>query len=154
MQIAVIEFAQNVLKIEGANSTEIDPKTINPVISLQRGRETDEDLGGTLRLGSYDCEIKEDTKAFNAYQTNLITERHRHRYEFNNTYLEQFEQSDMTISGYNSEYHLVEMVELKNHPWFIAVQFHPEFKSRPLKPHPLFRDFILASKNYKNEESN
>jgi CTP synthase len=151
MQLAVIEFAQHVLNIKDANSTEIDPQTSNPVISLQRGRNSDEDLGGTLRLGSYDCEIKEHTKAFEAYQTNLINERHRHRFEFNNRYLEQFEKSDMVISGYNSEYHLVEMVELKNHPWFIAVQFHPEFKSRPLRPHPLFSDFILASKHYKKE---
>lgn len=144
MQLAVIEYAKNVLNIEDANSTEIDPKTKNPVISLQRGRLTDEDMGGTLRLGLYDCEIKKDTKAYQAYQTEIIKERHRHRYEFNNAYLEQFEQSNMTISGFNTKYQLVEMVELKDHPWFVAVQFHPEFLSRPLRPHPLFRDFIGA----------
>ncbi len=142
MQLAVIEYAKNVLHIEDANSTEIDTNTKNPVISLQRGRATDEDMGGTLRLGLYDCEIKKDTKAFKAYEQNLIQERHRHRYEFNNAYLEQFEKSDMVISGFNTKYQLVEMVELADHPWFVAVQFHPEFLSRPLRPHPLFRDFI------------
>lgn len=145
MQLAVIEYAKNVLNLVGANSTEIDEKTPHPVISLQRGRETDEDLGGTLRLGLYDCDVKKNTKTYDAYQENVIKERHRHRYEFNNKYLEDFEQSDMMISGFNKDYHLVEIVELKNHPWFIAVQFHPEFLSRPLRPHPLFRDFIGAS---------
>jgi CTP synthase len=145
MQLAVIEYAQNILNLVGANSTEIDEKTPHPVISLQRGRETDEDLGGTLRLGLYDCDLKKNTKTYDAYEANIIKERHRHRYEFNNKYLEAFEQSDMMISGFNKDYHLVEIVELKNHPWFIAVQFHPEFLSRPLRPHPLFRDFIGAS---------
>jgi len=144
MQLAAIEYAKNVLNIKDANSTEIDPDTNNPVISLQRGRLTTEDMGGTLRLGLYDCEIKEDTKAFAAYQKNNISERHRHRYEFNNQYLEAFKKSDMVISGFNTKYRLVEMIELKNHPWFVAVQFHPEFLSRPLRPHPLFRDFIGA----------
>jgi len=148
MQLAVVEYAQNVLNIDRANSTEIDPETPNPIISLQRGRLSDEDMGGTLRLGLYDCEIKEGTKAFQAYQKKLIQERHRHRYEFNNQYLEQFEESDMVLSGYNSEYHLIEMIELSNHPWFVAVQFHPEFLSRPLRPHPLFKDFIGACINY------
>ncbi len=122
---------------------------LNPVISLQRGRLTDEDLGGTLRLGLYDCEIKKGTKAYKAYESTLIKERHRHRYEFNNQYLEQFEESKMIISGFNSEYQLVEMIELEDHPWFVAVQFHPEFISRPLRPHPLFRDFIEATVKYK-----
>ncbi len=145
MQLAVIEYAQNVLNLKDASSTEINPDTPHPVISLQRGRITDEDLGGTLRLGLYDCEIKEGTKAYQAYQSKLIQERHRHRYEFNNQYLENFEESSMVISGFNSEYQLVEMIELSDHPWFIAVQFHPEFLSRPLRPHPLFRDFIGAT---------
>ncbi len=144
MQLAVIEYAKNVLRIEDANSTEIDPQTKNPVISLQRGREEDEDMGGTLRLGLYDCEIKKGTKAYEAYQSHVIKERHRHRYEFNNQYLDQFEESKMTISGFNTKYQLVEMIELENHPWFVAVQFHPEFLSRPLRPHPLFRDYIKA----------
>lgn len=153
MQLAVIEYANHVLNLKGASSTEIDPHTPHPIISLQRGRITDEDLGGTLRLGLYDCEIKEGTKAFHAYQQKLVKERHRHRYEFNNNYLEYFEDSNMILSGYNSEYHLVEMIELNNHPWFVAVQFHPEFLSRPLRPHPLFRDFIQAAIQYKTKQS-
>ncbi|MFA6800780.1 MAG: CTP synthase [Acholeplasmataceae bacterium] len=144
MQLAAVEYANNVLNIEDANSTEIDPETKNPVISLQRGRDTLEDLGGTLRLGLYGCEIKKDTKAYQAYGKTHIEERHRHRYEFNNEYLEKFEDGNMIISGYNTKYQLVEMIELKNHPWFVAVQFHPEFLSRPLRPHPLFKDFIGA----------
>jgi CTP synthase len=145
MQLAVVEYARNVLNITDANSTEIDPDTKEPVISLQRGRLSDEDLGGTLRLGLYECELKKGSKAYKAYDKNIIKERHRHRYEFNNTYLDVFEQSKMMISGFNGKHHLVEMVELKDHPWFIAVQFHPEFLSRPLRPHPLFRDFIEAT---------
>jgi CTP synthase len=145
MQLAVVEYARNVLNIKDANSTEIDPDTIDPIISLQRGRLSDEDLGGTLRLGLYECELKKDSKAYKAYDKNIIKERHRHRYEFNNAYLEVFEQSNMIISGFNGKHHLVEMVEIKDHPWFIAVQFHPEFLSRPLRPHPLFRDFIKAT---------
>ncbi len=148
MQLAVIEYAQNVLLMTGASSTEIDENTPFPIISLQRGRDEDEDLGGTLRLGLYDCDLKENTKTFKAYNQKVIQERHRHRYEFNNTYLEDFEQSDLIISGFNKDHHLVEIVELKNHPWFIAVQFHPEFLSRPLKPHPLFKDFIEAAIKY------
>ncbi|MBN2300775.1 MAG: CTP synthase [Acholeplasmataceae bacterium] len=151
MQLAVIEYAQKVLNISGANSTEINPDTQDPVISLQRGRLSDEDMGGTLRLGLYDCEIQEGTKAYHAYQKKLVKERHRHRYEFNNLYLDRFEESEMILSGYNSEYHLVEMIELKNHPWFLAVQFHPEFLSRPLRPHPLFKDFIEASIHHINK---
>jgi len=151
MQLAAIEYAKNVLNIKDANSTEIDPETKNPVISLQRGRNAFEDMGGTLRLGLYDCEIKTGTKAYDAYQETNIKERHRHRYEFNNEYLERFEESNMVISGFNTKYNLVEMIELNNHPWFVAVQFHPEFLSRPLRPHPLFRDFIgaIISQNQK-----
>ena len=145
MQLAVIEYARNQLGLKDANSTEIDPNTKQPIISLQRGRLVNENKGGTLRLGLYDCEIKEGTKAYAAYQNKHIKERHRHRYEFNNQYLEHFENSEMVISGYNSDLQLVEMVELKHHPWYVAVQFHPEFLSRPLRPHPLFRDFIGAA---------
>lgn len=145
MQLAVIEYARNVLGLKDANSTEIDPNTTNPVVCLQRDRETNEDLGGTLRLGLYNCELKKDTKAYLAYNQTLIKERHRHRYEFNNAYLDLFNRSEMVISGFNNEHQLVEVVELKDHPWFVAVQFHPEFLSRPLRPHPLFKDFIQAT---------
>ncbi|MFP4187432.1 MAG: CTP synthase [Acholeplasmataceae bacterium] len=145
MQLAVIEYARNVLGLERADSTEIDPDTPDPVISLQRGRSEDEELGGTLRLGLYPCEIKEDTACYRAYQKKHVHERHRHRYEFNNSYRKQFEDSAMIISGYNSDDQLVEIVELKGHPWFVAVQFHPEFVSRPLRPHPLFQAFIAAA---------
>jgi len=151
MQLAVIEYAQNVLNITDANSTEIDPKTKNPIISLQRGREESENLGGTLRLGLYDCDLNETSKAYQAYQTKVIKERHRHRYEFNNQYLDIIEKSDMLVSGFNKDYHLVEIVEIKDHPWFVAVQFHPEFLSRPLRPHPLFKAFINESIQYQNK---
>lgn len=144
MQLAVVEYAQNVLLLNGANTTEIDSKTKHPVITLNDDRDSDENLGGTLRLGLYDCKLKSHTKAHQAYQQEVIQERHRHRYEFNNAYLKQFENSDMIFSGFNEKHQLVEMLELKNHPWFVAVQFHPEFLSRPLRAHPLFKDFIKA----------
>jgi CTP synthase len=146
MQLAVIEYARDVLGLVGADSTEINPDTPHPVISLQRGRTMDEDMGGTLRLGLYDCDIREGTKAYEAYGKKSVKERHRHRYEFNNAYLDAFEASDMVICGYNGDHHLVEMVELAGHPWFVACQFHPEFLSRPLRPHPLFAGFIKAAK--------
>ncbi len=145
MQLAVIEYAKNELKIDDANSTEIDPSTKSPLISLQRGRLSNENLGGTLRLGLYDCEIKEGSLAHRAYQKKAVQERHRHRYEFNNKYLDSFKQSKMIMSGYNKKHNLIEMIELKDHPWFVAVQFHPEFLSRPLRPHPLFKAFIKAT---------
>ncbi|MCF7931601.1 MAG: CTP synthase [Acholeplasmataceae bacterium] len=149
MQLSVIEYARHVLGLKEADSTEINPDTPDPVISLQRGRMMTENMGGTLRLGLYECEIKEGTKAFDAYQKKSVMERHRHRYEFNNAYLDLFEQSNMLISGFNGEHHLVEMVEIQDHPWFVACQFHPEFLSRPLRPHPLFTGFIAASKAQK-----
>jgi CTP synthase len=103
-------------------------------------------MGGTMRLGLYPCRLKEDSKAYEAYGESLIYERHRHRYEFNNTYREAFSQGEFVFSGLSPDERLVEIIELKDHPWFVAVQFHPEFKSRPTRPHPLFREFIRASK--------
>ena len=144
MQIAVIDFARHVLGLSGAHSSEFIKTCEHPVIDLMPDQK-DVQLGGTLRLGSFRCMVAEHTKAEQAYKMHEIRERHRHRYEFNNLYRSQFENSDMQLSGINPERNLVEIVELKNHPWFVAVQFHPEFASRPNKPHPLFRDFIGAA---------
>jgi len=145
MQCAVIEFARNVLGIKDANSTEFDTETKNPVIDLMKEQKSLNNMGGTMRLGSYKCRLKVGTKAYGAYKKRLICERHRHRYEFNNNYRKVVEEAGMIVSGVNPDKNLVEIVEVKDHPWFVAVQFHPEFRSRPDRPHPLFRDFIKAS---------
>lgn len=147
MQLAAIEYARNVLNMEGANSTELDKNTPYPLIDYLPDQYEGINMGGTLRLGLYDCNVKENTKTFEAYKSSFIQERHRHRYEFNNEFKERFEQGDMIISGINPQTGLVEIIELKNHPWFVACQFHPEFLSRPTKPHPLFRDFVGAAIN-------
>ncbi|WP_338224138.1 CTP synthase [Algoriphagus confluentis] len=145
MQVAVIEFSRNVLNIERANSTEMDPNTPHPVIALMEEQKKIDQLGGTMRLGSYACELKKSSKSFAAYGKTKIQERHRHRYEFNNAYLEQIESKGMLATGKNPETGLVEIVELKNHPWFVGVQFHPEYKSTVLNPQPLFVKFIQAA---------
>lgn len=145
MQCAVIEFAKNLAKLSGASTTEIDPDTKFPVISLLSEQKHIKDLGGTMRLGAYTCKIKKGTLAHKAYKKELIEERHRHRYEFNNEFKEVLESKGLIISGINPKRNLVEIVELKNHPWFVGVQFHPEFKSRPNNPHPLFKDFIKSA---------
>jgi len=145
MQIAVVEYARNVLGLEGAHSTELDPDTPYGVISLMPEQADIDDLGGTMRLGLYPCKISESTKAYDAYKDELIFERHRHRYEFNNEYREQIVGSGLILSGLSPDERLVEIIELKDHPWFLGCQFHPEFKSRPNRPHPLFRDFIKAA---------
>jgi CTP synthase len=144
MQIAVIEFARNVLGFADAHSTELNPATGHPVIDLMPDQQGVQ-LGGTLRLGVCRCLIAEGSLAEKAYKLHDIQERHRHRYEFNNLYRDQFEASSMRLAGRNPERNLVEIVELKEHRWFVGVQFHPEFASRPNRPHPLFRDFIGAS---------
>ena len=151
MQILVIEFARNVLGLKEANSTEFSPGTAHPVISLLSEQEHIEELGGTMRLGAYPCEIKEKTLAFRAYKKKVISERHRHRYEFNNAYKEMFEKKGMIFSGILKKNSLCEISEIKNHPWMLGVQFHPEFKSKPLNPHPLFRDFIVQLTRKKRE---
>jgi CTP synthase (EC 6.3.4.2) len=151
MQLASIEFARNVAGLNGANSTEFYPDTPHPVIDLLPEQADIENKGGTLRLGLYPCRLKEGTKAHAAYGQDVIYERHRHRYEFNNSYREILEQKGLVISGISPDGRLVEIVELKGHPWFVAVQFHPEFKSRPTRPHPLFREFIGASIRRKQE---
>ncbi|HDZ77605.1 MAG TPA: CTP synthase [Candidatus Omnitrophica bacterium] len=145
MQAAVIEFARNVCGYKDANSTELNKKTRHPVISLLEEQKKTKNLGGTMRLGAYKCFIKTGTCAYSAYKHNLVSERHRHRYEFNNKYRSIFSKKGMVLSGIFKPKNLVEIIELKNHPWFVAVQFHPEFKSKPDNAHPLFRDFIKAA---------
>ena len=145
MQCAVVEFARNVVGIKDAQSSEIDVNAKNPVISMMENQKNIKNKGGTMRLGSYTCDLKKGSKAAAIYGKSRITERHRHRYEFNNKYLEQFEQAGMIASGINPENNLVEIVELKNHPFFVAGQFHPELKSTVDNPHPLFVNFVAAS---------
>lgn len=145
MQLASIEFARNVLGYKNAHSAEIDPQTEHPIIDLLPEQKDVEDLGGTLRLGVYPCKLNEGTKAFAAYNDEVIYERHRHRYEFNNHYRQEMESAGFIFSGTSPDGRLVEIIELKDHPWFVASQFHPEFTSRPTKPQPLFRDFIKAT---------
>jgi CTP synthase len=144
MQLMCVEFARNVLNLKGANSTEFDPNTPHPVIDIMEEQKQIEELGGTMRLGAYPCVLKEGTKVREIYKREVIYERHRHRYEFNNAYRELFEKNGFVISGVSPDGRLVEVVELKDHPWFIGCQFHPEFKSKPFDPHPLFVSFIKA----------
>ncbi len=145
MQLASVEFARNVLGLEGAHSAELNPDTPHPIIDLLPEQKDVEDLGGTLRLGIFPCKIEEGTKAYEAYNDEVVYERHRHRYEFNNHYRQAMEAAGFVFSGTSPDGRLVEIIELKDHPWFVASQFHPEFKSRPNRPQPLFREFIKAS---------
>ena len=148
MQIAVIDFAQNVCGLADAMSIEFDPDTSHPVIHLMDEQEDVVNKGGTMRLGQYPCNIKPNTLLHQLYGLDAISERHRHRYEFNNAYKSQFESKGMVFSGTCPDNGLVEVVELTNHPYYIACQFHPEFKSRPLNPHPLFTGFVAAVKAF------
>jgi len=148
MQMAVIEFSRNVLNLKNSNSTEMDENTLNPVISLMEGQKNITNMGGSMRLGSWDCDIKKNSKAHSIYNAKLIKERHRHRWELNNTYLEELEKAGLKASGINSSTGLVEIVELPKNDWFIGVQFHPEYKSTVENPHPLFVSFISACLNY------
>lgn len=145
MQLATIEFARNVLGYDDAHSAEFVPETTHPIIDLLPEQKDVEDIGGTLRLGLYPCRLAEGTKAFEAYEDEVVYERHRHRYEFNNFYRQEMEAKGFVFSGTSPDGRLVEIIELKDHPWFVASQFHPEFVSRPTRPQPLFRDFIKAS---------
>jgi len=149
MQCAVIEFARNVLGYRDAHSTEMNQATTHPVIDLQETQKKITAMGGTMRLGAYPCLLKDGTKARAIYGKTEVSERHRHRYEFNNEYLNDFEKAGMKASGVHPEAGLVEIVELKDHPWFIGVQFHPEYKSTVANPHPLFTDFVKAALQYK-----
>ena len=145
LQIAVVEFARNVLGLENASSHEVDENSADPVISMMDEQKDIVDKGATMRLGSYECKVKPGTKGFAAYGQEFIRERHRHRYEVNNKYVERLEAAGLTVSGVNPKRDLVEMVELEDHPWFLAVQSHPEFLSKPSKAHPLFQAFVAAS---------
>jgi len=156
MQLAVVEFARNIAGLQQAHSTELDPETPEPVIYLMKEwfdfrsgktevRDEDSDMGGTLRLGAYPCRLHPETLAAAAYEEEEINERHRHRYEFNTIFRQQLEEAGLVISGTSPDDTLVEIVELKDHPWFLGCQFHPEFQSKPMSPHPLFRDFIKAA---------
>jgi CTP synthase len=142
MQILIVEFARNVLGLKTANSTEVDPKTKDPVISMLSEQEGVVDLGGTMRLGSYPCVLTDGSLAAKCYGQKLIHERHRHRYEFNNSYKAAFEKAGLRFSGTMENGTLCEISEIPEHPWMLGVQFHPEFKSKPLEAHPVFRDFI------------
>ncbi|VBB06366.1 glutamine amidotransferase [Lucifera butyrica] len=151
MQCAVIEFARHVCRMEGAHSTEFDLDTPYPVIDLMPEQVAVEEKGGTMRLGIYPCKVMDNTLTYKAYQDEIIYERHRHRFEFNNAYREKLSAAGMVIGGTLPNGRLVEIVEVKDHPWFVGTQFHPEFKSRPTNPHPLFRDFVQAALLYKEK---
>jgi CTP synthase len=153
MQMAVIEFARNVLGLKDANSTEMNADTTEPVIDLMEDQKAVTSKGGTMRLGSYSCATREDSLARRIYDNEKITERHRHRWEFNNKYMEQFEEAGMMASGKNPDNGLVEIVELPSHPFFIGVQYHPELKSTVENPHPLFVHFIKAAKDYTEQKN-
>jgi CTP synthase len=154
MQCAAIEFARNVLKLKEAHTTEIDPNTPYPVIDLMDNQKEISGLGGSMRLGSYNCELKKESHAYKAYKRKIISERHRHRYEFNNEYRNRFTENGMALTGINPEENLVEIIEYENHPWFVGVQFHPEYKSTVKQPHPLFIGFIKAANNFHKREKN
>ncbi|MFT5622777.1 MAG: CTP synthase, partial [Bacteroidia bacterium] len=149
MQIAVIEYARNVAGLENANSSEFDPQTPHPVITIMADQKELTTKGGNMRLGSCPCKLTKDSFSFDAYGTEMINERHRHRFEFNNDYREQLESKGLRVGGINPERNLVEIVEIAEHPWYVGVQFHPEFKSKPHAAHPLFANFIAAALKYK-----
>ena len=152
MQCMVIEFARNVLGLADANSTEMDIKTPHNVIDLMEDQKSVTAKGGTMRLGAYDCVLKEGSKAAKAYGSTHVSERHRHRFEFNNDYRDQYEKAGMMCVGENPETHLVEVVELPDHRWFIGTQYHPEYSSTVLSPNPIFLDFIKAAIEYKKQK--
>jgi len=148
MQCMVIEFARHVANLKNANSSEFDPETPHPVIDLMLDQQDKSNLGGTMRLGLYPCVLKMNTKSYAAYGQPIILERHRHRYELNNRYRDQLESEGLCLSGLSPDDSLVEIAEVADHPWMVGSQFHPEFQSKPLVPHPLFRDFIQAALQY------
>ena len=145
MQIAIIEFARNIMGYKDANSAEINPETTHPVIDILPEQKEVTDMGGTMRLGQYPCVLNPESKSYELYGASMIYERHRHRYEVNNDYRQDLLNGGMIFAGTSPDNHIVEMVEIPEHPWFVACQFHPEFKSRPNRPHPLFRGFVTAA---------
>jgi CTP synthase len=145
MQMSVIEYSRNILGLSDANSTEMNQNTQHPVVNLMEEQKTITDKGGTMRLGAWNCDIKSGTLAHQIYGTTSISERHRHRYEFNNTYLDQLEKAGLKASGTNPQTGLVEIVEIEDHPFFIGVQYHPEYKSTVANPHPIFVNFVAAA---------
>ena len=147
MQLAIVEYARNVAGLKDAHSIELNPATTHPVIALMPDQDGVEDIGGTLRLGSYPCVLDKTTKAYALYGEETIHERHRHRYEVNNDYRKVLTDHGLTLSGLSPDGRIVEMIELKSHPFFLATQAHPELKSRPNRPHPLFKGFIEAALN-------
>jgi CTP synthase len=151
MQMAVIEFARNVLGLSEANSTEMNENTPHPVISLMDEQKNVEDKGGTMRLGAWDCTLTAGSRVHNIYKTDDISERHRHRYELNNSYLADLAKNGLTATGVNPKTGLAEIVEIDAHPWFVGVQYHPEYKSTVLEPHPLFSAFVEACNAYANK---
>jgi CTP synthase len=153
MQCSVIEFGRNVLQYEGANSIEMDANTAFPVISMMEDQKNIELMGGTMRLGSYECKLEKSSNAYKAYAKQKISERHRHRYEFNSAFESDYEKAGMKITGRNPQTGLAEIVEIENHPWFVGVQFHPELKSTVLNPHPLFVKFVKAALDYKKDKN-
>jgi CTP synthase len=154
MQMAVIEYARNVLGLTTANSTEMDPLTAHPIIDLMEEQKNITDKGGTMRLGSWKCRLTPGSIAAGLYNEEFIGERHRHRYEYNNKYKEQLEKAGMLTTGVNPQTGLVEIIEIKDHPWFVGVQYHPEYKSTVANPHPLFLGFVKAAAVYKKKKAN
>ena len=153
MQLSVVEYARNVVGLSGAHSSELDPNTPYPVIDIMPEQKNISDMGGTMRLGAYPCIIRdESTYAKEAYEGREISERHRHRFELNNSYREVLKENGLVIAGTSPDNRLAEIIEIKDHPWFVGVQFHPEFKSRPNRPHPLFRDFVAAALAYQKKD--
>ncbi|MDP5045125.1 MAG: CTP synthase, partial [Leeuwenhoekiella sp.] len=153
MQMAVIEFSRNVAGLKDANSIEMQPNTTTPVISLMEDQKDLKHMGGTMRLGAWDCELVKDSIVSGVYGKNLITERHRHRYEFNDEYRDQLEKAGLKVTGTNPKTGLVEIVEIEDHPWFVGVQYHPEYKSTVANPHPLFVAYVQAAVKYSQSKS-
>jgi len=153
MQMAVVEYARNICGMNGANSSEFDPKTPYPVIALLPEQRDVKEKGASMRLGAWPCVIEQDSFAFAAYGQEKIAERHRHRYELNNDYKKTLTEKGLRITGISPDGRLAEIVEIKDHPWFLGCQFHPEFKSRPVRPHPLFSRFVEAALNYAQQRN-